>query len=75
MVDSVCTTGYSYDGAGQVLSEDGPWNDDVITYGYTVRQRTSLRLLQPNADPWTQSYAYDAARRLTNVTSTARRSG
>jgi RHS repeat-associated protein len=71
MLDGVGTTVYSYDDAGQVLSEDGPWTDDMISYGYTARQRTSLSLQAPNGSPWTQSYAYDTARRLTNVTSPA----
>ena len=61
MVDSVGTTGYFYDGAGQILSEDGPWAEDVITYGYTARHRISLSLQEPNGSPWTQGYGYDSA--------------
>jgi len=71
MLDAVGTSGYGYDGAGQLLSEDGPWVNDVITNGYTARQRTSLGLQEPTGSPWAQSYAYDGARRLTNVTSVA----
>jgi RHS repeat-associated protein len=71
MVDAAGTTRYTYNLASQLLTEDGPWNDDVLTYGYTGRMRTSLNLQQPNADAWTQSYAYDGARRMTNVTSAA----
>ena len=33
--------------------------------------RSGLTLLQPNASPWTQSYGYDAAERLTSVASPA----
>jgi len=33
--------------------------------------RSGLTLLQPNASPWTQSYGYDAAERLTSVVSPA----
>ena len=71
MVDAAGTTRYTYNLASQLLTEDGPWNDDMLTYGYILRMRTSLNLQQPNADAWTQTYAYDLARRLTNVTSVA----
>ena len=56
---------------GQVLSEDGPWVDDTVSFTYTNQLRTSLTILAPNASPWLQAYAYDAGRRLTNVTSPA----
>ena len=35
---------FTYTGVKQVLSEDGPWNDDTVTYGYTNQLRTSLSL-------------------------------
>ena len=62
---------YSYDAAGQLLSEDGPWDDDTVSYTYQNRLRTGLSLPAPNASAWVQSYGYDVARRLTNVTSAA----
>jgi RHS repeat-associated protein len=71
MVDTVGTTVYSYDPAGQVLSEDGPWDSDTVSYTYQNRLRKGLGLAAPNASPWAQSYGYDVARRLTNVTSQA----
>jgi RHS repeat-associated protein len=71
MVDAVGTTYYGYDAAGHLLSEDGPWNDDTVSYTYTNRLRTSLSLQAPNSDPWTQTYAYDGARRLTTTASPA----
>lgn len=71
MVDGIGSTYYSYDAAGQLLSEDGPWADDTVNYAYTNRLRASLTLLQPNASSWTQSYAYDAAKRFSAVTSAA----
>jgi RHS repeat-associated protein len=71
MVDAVGRTTYGYDAAGQLLSEDGPWADDTVSYGYNNRLRTSLSVLAPNASPWTQSYGYDAARRLQTLTSPA----
>jgi RHS repeat-associated protein len=64
-------TRYSYDAAGQLLSEDGPWDNDTVTCTYTNRLRTSLSLAQPNAGPWVQGYGYDAMRRLTDIDSAA----
>jgi YD repeat-containing protein len=71
LVDAVGVTKYNYDSVGQVLSEDGPWSDDTVSYTYQNRLRTGLSLLAPNASAWSQTYAYDAMKRLTNVTSQA----
>jgi RHS repeat-associated protein len=71
MVDGVGTTVYDYDTAGQLLSEDGPWANDTVSYTYQSRLRTSLSVQAPNADAWSQSYGYDSARRLTSVSSPA----
>lgn len=72
MVDAVGTTRYTYTAFGAVASEDGPWGSDSVSYVYNnSRLRSGLSLLQPNTSPWTQSYAYDAARRLTELTSLA----
>lgn len=72
MTDAVGTTRYTYTGAGLLLTEDGPWNDDTITYNYnSMRLRTSLSLQAPNASPWAESYVYDSAERLSGVTSPA----
>ncbi len=71
MVDRVGSTAYRFDAVGQLLSENGPWTDDTVSYSYNNRLRTGLSLLAPNDSPWVQSYAYDAARRLTNITSRA----
>src|SRR6266404_3323043 len=62
---------YIYSAVGQLLSEDGPWNDDTVSYTIQNRLRTGLSLLAPNGSPWTQTYGYDGAKRLTNVTSSA----
>jgi len=69
MVDAVSRTLYSYNAAGQVLTEDGPWADDTVSYTYDHRLRQSLSLLAPNASPWTQNYTYDPAERLSSLTS------
>jgi YD repeat-containing protein len=71
MVDGVGTTIYGYDEAGQLLTEDGPWPSDTVTYAYTNRLRTGLSLAQPSASAWTNGYLYDATKRLTNITSQA----
>lgn len=69
--DAVGQTRFTYTDAGQLLSEDGPWTEDTVSYTHTARRRTGLSVLQPNASPWTQSYGYDHLARLTNVTSAA----
>jgi hypothetical protein len=56
MVDAVGATAYSYDGVGQVLSENGPWTDDAVSYTYTNRLRTRTSVMAPDAAAWTQSY-------------------
>jgi RHS repeat-associated protein len=71
MVDAVGTSAFTYTATGQLLTENGPWADDTITYGYTQLQRTSLSLTQPSAGAWVQLYAYDDARRLASVSSSA----
>ena len=71
MIDGVGATYYNYDAVGQLLSAGGLWPDDTVSYSYSNRERTGMSLLQPTADSWTQSYAYDSARRLTNTASSA----
>ena len=71
LVDGVGTTVYGYGAVGQLLSEDGPWANDTVSYTYNNRMRIGLSLQQPDADAWAQSYAYDGARRLTNTTAPA----
>jgi RHS repeat-associated protein len=71
MVDGVGTTTYNYDVAGKLLSEGGLWPNDTVSYTYNNRLRTGLSVQAPNASAWTQSYSYDTARRLTNLTSPA----
>ena len=70
MVDAAGTTKYSYTAAGQLLTEDGPFDSDTVTNIYNQRLRTGLILEQPT-DVWWTSFGYDAARRLTSVASPA----
>jgi RHS repeat-associated protein len=72
MVDAVGTNRFTYTSFGALLSEDGPWDSDTVTYAYTTnRLRKSLTLAEFNAGDWVQTYAYDLANRLTNTTSPA----
>jgi RHS repeat-associated protein len=72
MVDAAGTTRFTYAGFGAVASEDGPWEQDTVSYSYdNGRRRSALSLLQPGASAWAQSYAYDALHRLTNTASPA----
>jgi YD repeat-containing protein len=71
MVDAVGTAVYNYDSVGQLLSEDGPWANDTVSYTYQNRLRTGLSVQAPNASAWSQGYGYDSARRLKSVSSPA----
>src|SRR5262249_32046781 len=70
MVDGMGTTTYSYDGTGQLLTEDGPFSSDTVTNTYSNRKRIAMALQQPTG-LWTNGFIYDPAKRLTNVTSQA----
>jgi RHS repeat-associated protein len=74
MIDAAGTSYFTYTSAGNLLTEDNPWSaTDTVTYGYHASVpglRTSLSLQQPTGS-WTNGYIYDAAKRLTNVTSQA----
>ena len=57
---------------GTLASEDGPWANDTVGYGYNdARLRSSLALSQPNAAAWTKTYGYDAAWRPQTLSSPA----
>ncbi len=71
MVDAVGSSGFSYNSIGQLLAEDGPWANDTVGYMYDNHQRASVSIEAPNASAWSQSYGYDAARRLQTVHSPA----
>jgi hypothetical protein len=62
-VDAVGVTRYSYDNAGFLLTEDGPWPLDTVTSTYTNRMRTSLTL-QPPGTLVTWQLSDDTANRL-----------
>ncbi len=70
MVDAAGTTKYAYAAGGQLWTEDGPWSNDTVTNTYSYRMRTGLSLAQLTGR-WTNEFGYDAAKRLTSVTSPA----
>ncbi len=70
MVDAAGTTKYTYTVGGQLYTEDGPFASDTVTNTWNNRLRVGLDLQQPTG-VWTNRFAYDAAKRLTNVTSPA----
>jgi len=70
MVDALGTSMFTYTLGNQLLTEVGPFADDAMTNTYVNRLRTSLVLQQPSG-LWTNAFAYDAARRLTDIVSPA----
>ena len=70
MVDAVGTTKFTYNAAGQLLTEDAPWASDTVTSTYANRLRTGLSLLHPTGS-WTNGFKYDSVKRMTNVAMSA----
>ena len=70
MVDAAGTTKYTYYAGGLPNTEDGPWSSDTVTYTYNNRLRASLSLQQATGS-WTNGFTWDAAHRLSKVSSTA----
>jgi RHS repeat-associated protein len=70
MVDGLGVTKYTYTSGGFLYTEDGPFASDTVTNLYSNRLRVGLGLQQPTGF-WTNGFAYDDAKRLTNVTSPA----
>jgi RHS repeat-associated protein len=71
MVDAVGTTTFTWTDGNRLAAEDGPWASDIVGYGYNSRLRSAMSLTQPNASPWTQTYAHDDFGRLLNLFSPA----
>lgn len=70
MVDGIGATKYTYNAAGQLLTEDGPFASDTVANTYANRLRVGLSLQQPTGS-WTNGFGYDSTKRLTRVTSPA----
>jgi RHS repeat-associated protein len=70
-VDAAGNTRYAYTSGGQLAFEDGPWENDTVSYTYSHQLRSALSLQQPSASPWAHSYSYDVAKRHSTITSPA----
>jgi RHS repeat-associated protein len=74
MVDAAGTTVYSYTSSG-LASEDGPWSSDTVNYSYHPLAHgsvTNVSVAQPSTtNQYTVTYGYDAAHRVSTVSSTA----
>src|SRR6266850_7995053 len=70
MVDAAGTTKYTYTAGNQILTDDGPFASDTVTNTYVNRLRAGSALQQPTGT-WTNGFGYDAARRLSTLTSPA----
>ncbi len=68
MSDATGTTAFTYGANGRLQTEDGPWANDRVTYGYNGAHRASLAMGQPQAPDWSQTYGYDSGGRLQSVT-------
>ena len=65
MNDWTGTTLLSYTPFGRIATEDGPWNDDTVSYGYdTNRWLNSLGVALPGGGSWQQQFVRDEAGRL-----------
>ena len=72
MLDAVGTTRFAWTEIGTLASTGGLWPQDTVSCSYNLGgRRSGLSLAAPNVSAWTQSYAYDAAWRLTNLVSPA----
>jgi YD repeat-containing protein len=72
MIDAAGTNRYTYWPGGQLYTDDGPWTTDTLTYSYNdARLPSGFTLQLVGGGTWTQSYTYDAAHRLEEVTSQA----
>src|SRR2546423_12577983 len=72
-VDGIGTNKYTYDAAGQLLTDDGTFADDTVSYTYANRLRMGMTLAapEPAGGGLSQNYSYDDAKRLSVITSSA----
>ena len=68
MTDGIGTTVWSYDNAGRVIKDDGPWANDELAYGYDELSRLNLMLTRRDAsNNDEQDYLYDTMGRLSSL--------
>ena len=71
MSDAVGVSQFAYDSRGNLMSEDGPWDADTVSYEYAANGlRKRLRVPGDGPD-WEQHYHYDAGLRLESIESPA----
>jgi RHS repeat-associated protein len=68
VVSGVFTNNFTYQSGGAIATEDGPWDNDTLTYTYNAVGLRSGLSIQQASGSYTNGYTYDAAKRLTNVT-------
>ena len=61
------STSWTYDSAGRLASEDGPWNNDTIEYSYDARNNISQTRVGSNNGQDVVNYGYDIIGRLNSV--------
>jgi YD repeat-containing protein len=66
MVDAAGTTRFTYNDAGLITLEDGPWASDNVSYGYLNHLRSLMFFSGGN-----HTYTWDAAQRSKTVNSPA----
>lgn len=72
MVDAVGVTTLQWTPAGVLAAEDGPWDEDTLTFAFDANDRLqALALAQPGDDPWTQQFAYAGSGGLQGLASPA----
>ena len=69
MRDASGVTQFAYTADGRLKTEDGPWSNDTVEWGYENGYRKSLTIggSQNSQNAWQQDYAYDASGRLATI--------
>jgi RHS repeat-associated protein len=71
MIDPSGTSSFTWTSNRQLASATSPWLPDTVSYGYSQGHRNTLSFSQPSGPVWSQTYNYDAAWRMTSITSPA----
>ena len=71
MTDGIGTTTWTFDASGRAASEDGPFANDTVTYGYDSLSRLNGRSVQRDANTAdVTNFGYDNLGRLSAVAQT-----
>jgi len=71
MVDAAGASNFTYDGNGNLLTEDGPWSSDTVTLTLNEANQVRTLTVQQPVGSWITTNSHDAALRLTQVESPA----